>query len=123
MLFQLKIHAINQDMCAIFTTLTLSIFWISSIDALSTNKSINDGEVKRLEQIHSILQTLGLPNEVGNSGKYEKFQQSIDPQIVKRILLSSSTKNGKDENSDEEKEMVFVWKMDKLIKRKSIFSS
>ena len=84
---------------------------------------MNDGEVKRLKQIHSILQTLGLLNEVDNSGKYEKFQQSIDPQIVKRILLSSSTKNGKDEDSDEDKEMVFVWKMDKLIKRKSVLSS
>ena len=102
----------------------LSISWISSnVDAFPTPLlpiKINNGEVKRLEQINDILQTLGLPNKVdeeNNNGKYEKFRQSIDPQIVKRILLPQNRENGKESN-DEEKEMVFVWKMDKLIQRK-----
>ena len=102
----------------------LSISWISSnVDAFPTPSlpiKINNGEVKRLKQINDILQTLGLPNKVeeeNNNGKYEKFRQSIDPQIVKRILLSPNRENG-EESDDEEKEMVFVWKMDKLIKRK-----
>ena len=106
----------------------LSISWISSnVDAFPTPLlpiKINNGEVKRLEQINDILQTLGLPNKVdeeNNNGKYEKFRQSIDPQIVKRILLPQNRENGKESN-DEEKEMVFVWKMDKLIKRKFYLS-
>lgn len=90
----------------------------SNAGAFPTPSSkVSNGELKRLKQINDILQTLGLPNNVekNNGGKYEKFRQSIDPQIVKRILLSPTEENSnkKKESDDEEKEMIFVWKMDK----------
>ena len=102
----------------------LGIIWmLSNVDAFPTPllPKMNSGEeVKRLKQINEILQTLDLPNKVdedndNDSRKYEKFRQSIDPEIVKRLLFSSP-----DENGESEKEMIFVWKMDKLFKGKFI---
>ena len=98
------------------------------VNKLKTNSKDGDEYAKRLKHIRDIFQTMGFPGASSEnrledgSRSNEQLRQSIDTDFVKRLLLPTRS-NNQDEGDDDDlagndKEMVFVWKMEELAKSK-----